>query len=50
MATPNAERIIALEHELKIVLRERRSMTPSNHHLINRALCIYAPLLKPMHS
>ena len=48
-ATPNAERIKALERELDIVLGERRALTPSNRDIINRALYIYAPVLKRMH-
>ncbi|WP_017160626.1 hypothetical protein, partial [Xanthomonas phaseoli] len=48
-AEPNAGRIEALEHELDIVVDERRAMTPDNLGLINRALYVYAPLLKPMH-
>lgn len=46
---PNIERIEALEHEAGIVLGERRAMSPTNTALINRALYVYAPLLKPMH-
>lgn len=46
-ATPNAERIAALEHELGIVLGERRALTPSNRDIINRALYVYAPMLRP---
>ena len=47
---PNPERITALEHELDIVLGERRALTPSNRDIINRALYVYAPMLKPMQS
>jgi hypothetical protein len=47
---PNPERITALEHELDIVLGERRALTPSNRDIINRALYVYAPILKPMHA
>lgn len=45
---PNPERITALEHELDIVLGERRALTPSNRDIINRALYVYAPMLRPM--
>lgn len=48
-SVPNADRVQALEHELHIVLGERRLLTPSNLDIINRALYVYAPLLKPMH-
>ncbi len=48
-AEPNAGRIEALEHEMEIVIDERRAITPDNLGLINRALYVYAPLLKPMH-
>ena len=48
-AAPNYERIAALDHELTIVLGERRALTPSNRDIINRALYIYAPVLKRMH-
>lgn len=48
-STINKERIEALEVELETVLNERRAMTPDNSALINRALYVYAPLLKPMH-
>lgn len=44
----NAERITALEHELDIVLGEHRALTPSNRDIINRALYVYAPMLKSM--
>ena len=47
---PNPERITALEHEMDIVLGERRALTPSNRDIINRALYVYAPMLKPMQS
>lgn len=46
---PNRERVSALEHELGIVLGERRSVTPDAHAIISRALYIYAPRLKAMH-
>lgn len=46
---PNTGRVAALEHELDIVLGERRLLTPNNLNIINRALYVYAPLLKPMH-
>ncbi len=46
---PNAGRIEALEHELEIVVDERRAITPDNIALINRALYVYAPHLKLMH-
>ena len=46
---PNPERVTALERELDIVLGERRALTPSNRDIINRALYIYAPVLKRMH-
>jgi len=46
---PNPERLTALERELDIVLGERRALTPSNRDIINRALYIYAPVLKRMH-
>ena len=46
---PNPERITALEHELDIVLGERRALTPSNRDIINRALSSYTPVLKRMH-
>lgn len=49
-AEPNPERITALERELDIVLGERRALTPSNRDIINRALYVYAPMLKPMHA
>ena len=45
---PNRERVAALEHELGIVLGERRSVTPDAHAIINRALYIHAPRLKDM--
>ena len=45
---PNRERVAALEHELGIVLGERRSVTPDAHAIINRALYIHAPRLKAM--
>lgn len=45
---PNRERVAALEHELGIVLGERRSVTPNAHAIINRALYIHAPRLKAM--
>ncbi len=48
-AAPNSERITALERELGIVLGERRTLTPSHRDIINRALYIYAPVLKRMH-
>ena len=48
-ATPNSERIAALEHELTTVLGERRALTPSKRDIINRALYIYAPVLKRRH-
>lgn len=48
-ATPNSERIVALEHELDIVLGERRALTSSNRDIINRALYIYAPMLRRTH-
>ena len=48
-AAPNYERIAALDHELTTVLGERRALTPSNRDIINRALYIYAPVLKRMH-
>lgn len=44
---PNVGRIEALEHELDIVLGERRALTPDNIDLINRSLYVYAPLLRP---
>ncbi len=47
---PNPERITALERQLDIVLGERRALTPSNRDIINRALYVYAPMLKPMHA
>ena len=47
---PNPERITALEHELDIVFGERRALTPSYRDIINRALYVYAPMLKPMHA
>jgi hypothetical protein len=46
---PNGGRIAALEHELEIVVDERRAITPDNLSLINRALYVYAPRLKSMH-
>jgi hypothetical protein len=46
---PNHERIAALESELASVLSERRALTPSHRDIINRALYIYAPVLKRMH-
>lgn len=46
---PNLGRIEALGHELEILVDERRAITPDNLDLINRALYVYAPLLKPMH-
>ena len=46
--TPNRERVAALEHELAIVLGERRSVTPDAFAIINRALYIYAPRLKAL--
>lgn len=46
---PNIGRVAALEHKLDIVLGERRLLTPNNLNIINRALYMYAPLLKPMH-
>lgn len=49
-AAPNSERIMALERELGIVLGERRALTPTNRDIINRALYVYAPMLKPMHA
>jgi len=45
---PNTGRVDALEHELGIVLGERRLLTPDNLNIINRALYVYAPLLKRM--
>lgn len=48
-AAPNPERITALEHELSIVLMERRVLTPGNRDIINRVLYIYAPMLKRTH-
>ena len=45
---PNRERVAALEHELGIVLGERRSVSPDAHAIINRALYIHAPRLKAM--
>jgi hypothetical protein len=45
---PNMGRVAALEHPLEMVLGERRLLTPDNLSLINRALYVYAPLLKPM--
>lgn len=48
-SAPNTGRVDALEHELDIVLGERRMLTPDNLNIINRALYVYAPLLKPMH-
>ena len=45
---PNRERVAALEHELGIVLGERRSVTPDAFAIINRALYIYAPRLKAL--
>ena len=45
---PNRERVAALEHELAIVLGERRSVTPDAFAIINRALYIYAPRLKAL--
>ncbi|CBL45897.1 Conserved hypothetical protein [gamma proteobacterium HdN1] len=47
---PNTERITALERELDTVLGERRALTPNNRDIINRALYVYAPMLKPMHA
>ena len=49
-AAPNVERITSLESELGHVLAERRAMTPSNRDIINRALYVYAPKLKPIHA
>ncbi|QCU27875.1 hypothetical protein FE789_06085 [Burkholderia pseudomallei] len=49
-AESNAERIGALEQQLDIVIGERRAITPDNLALINRALYIYAPLLKLLRS
>lgn len=49
-STPNTGRVDALTHELDIVLGERRLLTPGNLNIINRAIYVYAPLLKPMHS
>ena len=46
--SPNRERVAALEHELGIVLGERRSVTPDAFAIINRALYIYAPRLKAL--
>lgn len=48
--SPNLERVAALEHELAIILGERRALTPSKRDIINRALYVYAPILKTMHS
>jgi hypothetical protein len=45
---PNLGRIEALKRELDIVWSERRLLTPDNTNIINRALYVYAPLLKPM--
>ncbi|AUS41346.1 hypothetical protein CYD94_03325 [Ralstonia solanacearum] len=45
-AEPNAGRIEALVHELEIVLDERRSITPDDTALIDRALYVRAPFLK----
>jgi hypothetical protein len=46
---PNMGRVSALEHELDIVLGEHHLLTPNNLNIINRALYVYAPLLKPTH-
>lgn len=46
---PNPERITALESELASVLAERRALTPIHRDIINRALYIYAPVLKRMY-
>ena len=47
---PHPERVTALEHAVDIALGERRALTPSNRDIINRALYVYAPMLKPMQS
>ena len=49
-SAPNSERIAALVRELGIVLGERRALTPTNRDIINRALYVYAPMLKPTHA
>lgn len=46
---PNLDRIAALTHELDSVADERRAITPDNQPLIDRAIYVYGPLLKPMH-
>lgn len=45
-AAPNIGRSEALKHELEIVLDERRSITPDDAALIDRALYVRAPFLK----
>lgn len=49
MASPNVERIEALEYERQTIVKERREITPDNIALINRALYVYAPILKAMY-
>lgn len=47
---PNASRIAALEHQVGILLDERKAFDPDDEAMIDRAIYVYAPFLKAVYS
>ena len=43
---PNTDKIMALEEQCQIVLKERHDVTPDKPELVRKSLYIYAPILK----
>lgn len=49
-SSPNQAKIQAIREEKEAVLRERKAMRPDNESLIARAIYVYAPIMKALHS
>lgn len=47
---PNMARLTALQTEMDAVTKERNAVTPSNQMLIDKALYVYAPIMKALDS
>ncbi|MBX9568635.1 MAG: hypothetical protein K2X77_07045 [Candidatus Obscuribacterales bacterium] len=44
--SPDQEKIIALEEQCQVVMKERHDVTPEKAELVRKSLYIYAPILK----
>lgn len=43
---PNQGKLDALDKQIKMVYKERESIRSDNYEMINRALYVYAPIVK----